>query len=149
MRPKYYYFISILILFSLLICCIQQQEKARVTTNNNVVVKQEQKTEAEDFEVFYRNFLTDDSFQMSRIHFPLEGYNYEGGEKTRWDKSNWQLQKISIYDIDTNEYKKEILKTDSAVYTRIYKDDSDIDIRNKFELIEGKWFLTYHLNIFN
>ena len=65
------------------------------------------KSNVEDFESFYTKFHKDESFQMSRIKFPLQGKMVDESGDTKWTKQNWLMMKVKIYDIDKKKYKVE------------------------------------------
>lgn len=108
-----------------------------------------QKTiEQENWESFYIKFHKDSVFQISRIKFPLEGYGiYEDEGEIRWSRNNWKLLIGGIFDVDTSQYKTEYVKTDTLVTTRIYIPDSGFDVKEKYKLIDGKWYLVYFYDI--
>lgn len=137
-----YRFLVLFLLILLYNCKMSSRNGNLITSSNSQIISQESFTE------FYKQFINNDSFQIARLKFPIEGYYIEDNKKILWNKANWRLQKKSIFDIDTSEYKIIIIKTDTAVSTRIYKNDSEVDIQNKFILIKGKWYLVYHLDIF-
>lgn len=138
-------YITAILLTLVFVGCGSQDNKNKELITNTANI---QPIQVEEFKTFYERFIKDESFQMSRIKLPLEGYFIEGDEKVKWTKDNIITQKGSVYDVDTTNFKVEIIKTDTTILTRIYKIDSEIDIQNKFELINDKWFLTYHLNIY-
>ena len=102
--------------------------------------------QTEDFDHFYHEFHTDSVFQLKRIIFPLEGMRYDNGEEGKWSKKNWQQKRNTIYDVDTNLYKTEFIRSDSLVFERIYIPNSGFDFQCKYKLIEGKWYLVYCLD---
>ena len=67
------------------------------------------KSNIEDFESFYTKFHKDESFQMSRIKFPLQGKMVDESGDTKWSKQNWLMMKVKIYDIDKKKYKIEYI----------------------------------------
>ncbi len=104
---------------------------------------------AEDFQVFYQRFLTDKDFQLSRIVFPLDGYDNNGETTKKWTAaSSWRMVTGSIDKVDTKVYKVEKNFSPQEVNFRIYVENSGIDIRQKFQLKNGKWYLVEYINIF-
>jgi hypothetical protein len=113
-----------------------------------MAIEHKDSVRSEDFKEFYSKFLTDSIFQMSRIKFPLEGRNVEGDKITSWTIDNWVLLKKSAYEVDTVEYKVEITESDILKIFRVYIPDSGFEVLSKFGLIDGKWYLIYHDDIF-
>ena len=106
-------------------------------------------SQPEDFKTFYTKFLQDEHFQLSRINFPLDGEIVEDVlETSPIQKTDWKMVRISVYEIDRNEYKVEIEEDSTHVHHRIYVEDSGIDIDLKYKQIEGKWYLVYYKSIF-
>lgn len=64
----------------------------------------------EEFWTFYRRFHTDSNYQLTRIHFPLDGIikHETTGEKHNWDKASWKIQSkpknLSSYTIQYDNY---------------------------------------------
>lgn len=102
----------------------------------------------EEFNDFYEKFHQDFNFQLERIKFPLPGINSE--EMTvldsvyYWQKENWKFH--SKVEIDTTIYHFKTTKSDSVVTEEISSKTSGFVFRRKFELINGKWYLTYLVN---
>jgi hypothetical protein len=124
-----------------------------ILTTNKIVIN-------ENFNEFYKKFYGDSLFQLSRITFPLKGfnsdeYNEELGDKNPqyfWKKNEWTFletlpQNYVKYDKKEwiEEYKKEIKhKKDSSVLEKIYMVDSGYIEERVFKLIKGKWFLVFY-----
>ncbi len=119
-----------------------------------------QTPQKETFKNFYKKFYSDSTFQISRIAFPLKGFNSdeydpELGSKNPpyyWKKSSWQfietLEKDTVV-IDkkdwTEEYRREINNNkDSTVLEKIYIVDSGYIVERKFKKIKEKWNLVYY-----
>jgi len=115
------------------------------------------KAEIEDFDSFMYKFERDSSFQLSRVDFPLAGFNSElhlsnpdenvkqlEGEPVNvyWQKATWIVQ--TPLNNSTGEFKQDRKKTDSLVVDVIYIPDSDFKIKRTFKRIEGKWYLVYY-----
>jgi hypothetical protein len=74
---------------------------------------------------------------------------FEGGEIVDLTKENWRMLKTTIYEIDTTKYKVELIKTDSLIKTRVFIENSGVDIQSTFKLINKKWYLITHIDYFN
>lgn len=126
------FFISLL-LFSLVSCHSSKKSSVK-------------KSSAEDFESFYTKFHKDESFQMSRIKFPLEGKMVDESGDTKWTKQNWLMMKVKIYDIDKKKYKVEYKKSKSSFYQKFWIEGSGFGAEYRFELLNNKWYLMYALD---
>jgi len=132
-------------IFILSIFFVSCNETSLTNTMNSetVEIKDVQKeSETEDFQTFYQQFISDISFQMERIHFPVDGKYYSEDETYTWSKNNWLPIIKDVKNIDTNELKVEITKTDEKVTHFVYIPNSGFSVKYSFELIDGKWFLT-------
>lgn len=101
---------------------------------------------AEHFDRFYERFHSDSLFQVSRTRFPMGGMLVEGNRKIRWTRENLPLMKVSVFDIDTTQYKVSIKKTADAFTQRVWLEDSGFSSECRFELIDNKWYLVYVLD---
>ena len=137
-KPFNYRFLllTILTILSIIVSC-DKFKKTRTKSINNKEVT------IENFDKFYDKFHIDSLFQMSRIKFPLEGYQFDSEGKTNWSKTNWITLKTKIYDIDTTEYKIEFKKTDKSFSEKFWVENSGFWSEYKFEVINGKWYLVY------
>lgn len=114
----------------------------------------------ENFEVFYKRFYSDSLFQISRIIFPLKGFNSdeydsELGKKNPpyfWKRKEWKFletlpQNYVRYEKKdwVEEYKKEIKHNkDLSVLEKIFIVDSGYIDERIFKLIKGKWYLVFY-----
>lgn len=98
---------------------------------------------SEDFDTFYDKFHKDEKFQLSRIHFPLDGYKNDPDGREKWSRSNWVTMKVKIYDIDQHKFKVTYNKKDDTFYQKVWIDGSGFMSEYRFNQIKGKWFLTY------
>ena len=106
--------------------------------------KSKPKAKTEDFDKFYDKFHKDSKFQMSRLRFPLKGHNEAGKE---WTPANWHVMKGRIYDVDRTKYKVDYKKTDTEFYQKVWLDGSEFNSECRFQLIGGKWYLVYSLEM--
>jgi len=111
----------------------------------------------ESFEYFFEKFSTDSKFRISRIKFPMDGFNSDEGNLNdkdkpyKWEKEDWLF--YSAEDFAKNKSgdikKTDIVKNNSYVIYRMYKENSGYDIQYRFELNKDKWYLlNYSYKIF-
>lgn len=101
----------------------------------------------EDFDAFYEKFMTDSTFQMSRINFPLQGWSSNADSLTLadgfyWQKSDWNIHKKTNYE--EGGYKQDLLKSDVLVKETLYMKGVNIGYERRFMVdTNGKWFLIF------
>jgi len=98
----------------------------------------------ESFDDFYKRFHEDTVFQMTRIKFPLRGERARNFETENWSEANWQPLRVRADEVDTTEYKVDIMKKADTVSTKVYIEGSDVQIYSVFARIDGKWYLVRH-----
>ena len=97
----------------------------------------------EDFDQFYDRFHLDETFQMSRIIFPLEGSSEDASGERTWTPENWMPLKVKIYDVDTSVYKVEYSKNNDSFIQRFWLPGTGFKAEYRFQLKDGKWYLVY------
>ncbi|WP_159102698.1 DUF4348 domain-containing protein [Flectobacillus major] len=144
-----------------LICVLSQVTYLNCTADTkNQQEGQQLAIVEENFNDFYKKFYSDSLFQVSRVVFPLKGFNSdeydeELGDKNPpyfWKKQGWHfLTTLEKYYLKIDkkdwveEYKKVIKHNkDSTVLEKIYIVDSGYIIERKFKKIKGKWFLIFY-----
>lgn len=144
-----------ILLSAFLFSCAQKNKVEEQNANNSLPQSEKNETQTtdlsipEDFKAFYVKFLEDENFQLSRINFPLEGEIIEEDfEASPIQKTDWNMLRGSVYEVDQNEYKVEIEEKSTEVHHRIYIEDSGVDIDMKYKQTDGKWFLIYYKSIF-
>ncbi len=105
------------------------------------------KVEAENFDKFYTNFVSDDVFQTSRVNFPIKGGDISEDGTIEWTKENW-FTLNNIDEVDRNEFDVFIDKSDNKVTHEIQLPRSGFSMNYTFEIIDGKWYIT-ECNIYN
>ena len=161
-----YKYISICLIT--VVCCNQQPDKdksnaaliqgtlpkdtlkASVPYEEKLNPKPQEKLDS-SFENFYLKFHTDSQYQISKIKFPLPGFNtYEEGDdlsdgqsssKYFWAKNKWVLMKIP--DLD-NTYSIKKVKTDSTYDETISIPNSGYYIIRNFKKENGEWYLVFY-----
>ena len=107
------------------------------------------KSGGEEWMEFYEKFHSDSLFQVSRISENFEGTKFYGDTVQNITKSNWRFIHSGVYDVDTSLYKTEVNISDDRVETRIYVENSGIDIKLTYEKINDKWYLVSFIDNFN
>jgi len=103
----------------------------------------------ENWSEFYQKFYSDSLFQVSRLDENFVGKGFYGGEVEKISKDNWTFLRSGIYDIDSTQYKTEIFFEKDKVKTRVYVENSGIDIQSTYKKNSGKWFLIEYSDNFN
>jgi hypothetical protein len=103
----------------------------------------------ENWDDFYKKFYADSLFQVNRLDENFIGKGFYGGEIKKITKNNWAFLRTGIYDIDTTRFKTKITFEKDKVKTRIYVNNSGIDIRSTFNKKNGKWYLTEYIDNFD
>lgn len=109
----------------------------------------------EDFQTFLTKFTSSAEFQYSRIRFPLESpitllSTDEKEEKTfPFTKEKWPLLAKEVFTVE-----RVVLEEGPVYFSKFSVDepqhkefemgyeDSDLDLRVVFDLIDGKWYVT-------
>jgi len=101
------------------------------------------KTAREDFNDFYNRFLTDSSFQMQRVQFPLPGVRYGYGPDTTfvWTEQDWIMLKKPT--LDGTEYNRRLQVSDTLATDEIFADNTGFYFKMVYEPIKRKWYLVY------
>ena len=129
-------------------------EKKQVETNllHKTEVKKE-KFISENFDSFFKKFSTDSAFRLSRVNFPLKGFNSDEtnvNSKDKpylWNKEDWlfytdeDFKNLTEDIIKTDIIKTDIIKDGTFTIFRIYKENSGYDIQYKFKENNKSWFL--------
>ena len=107
-----------------------------------------QKPVTENFSQFIHQFTTDSDFRMSRVNFPLAGSNSddrvvgETQDNYFWAKEDWSFYVEEDFKNNPDAtIKTEAIDNDTTAMYRLYKENSGYDVRYKFELEDGKWYL--------
>ena len=101
-------------------------------------------TANEDFREFYQRFLTDSSFQLQRVQFPLPGekVSAETQDSTyRWTEDEWIM--LQEFELDTTQYKRDLHVTDTLAVDEIYTPGAGFYFKMVFEPVKRKWHLVY------
>ena len=109
----------------------------------------------EDFNGFLKKFTTSAAFQYSRIKFPLKTdivLSIGDGENEKsfpFTKKEWPLLDDETFVEERNEVEGEgvyiskfTIKEPAHVEFESGYEESELDLRVSFDLINGKWFLT-------
>jgi hypothetical protein len=104
------------------------------------------KTAGEDFNTFYEQFLTDSTFQLSRINFPLEGLPASASKADFmngyfWTADNWDIH-IKI-DYEADGYQRNMTELDGYI-REILVHSQGWGLERRFMQVDGKWQLIYY-----
>lgn len=113
-----------------------QTKSKAIVEKKNILRSDEKKNE--DFDLFFKKFESERSFQLSRIKFPLrmESYNEEG-MTTRLEK---QYEFSDLTKIKNLEVKK-IKKSRSEIDLTLAITDTGTQVVYHFAVKNGKWWL--------
>lgn len=100
---------------------------------------------AEDFSRFYSKFNSDSTFQLSRIHFPIDGVIIDGDGERPWNKENWTLLTIPVFEADTTNFEIAFEREKKAFTQKSWIKNSGFAAEYRFELRKRKWYLVYAL----
>ena len=123
-------------------------------TGSNTYALQTSPSHGEDFQAFLVQFTNSATFQLSRIKFPLKSpiillsNDGETEKSFPFTKDKWPLLEEGAFNVERME------DEDGSVYITHYTTDeptkkvfeagfeeSEIDMRVEFVLIDGKWFV--------
>jgi hypothetical protein len=129
-------------------------------TADTLKKENQQQIEEENFDSFYKKFYADSVFQVSRIIFPLKGFNSDArdpelGDKNPpyfWKKNEWSflstLDKDMVKDVheDGVDIYRKVLKRNKnlTVIEKIFREESGYSEERQFKKNKGKWFLVYY-----
>lgn len=107
--------------------------------------KQENKFQFIDssFESFYHRFITDTTFQKSRIQFPLKG-NYQTYELERdWTLEKWPLMQWDFREgLNSQDDSISIVQNNKRFFYGAYCIDCGFSFEMEFSKIKEEWLLT-------
>jgi len=94
------------------------------------------------FNTFYDKFISDTSFQIERVQFPLKGGLTTYGEETKWTKDDWPYMRWSYLD-EMRKSEDSIVswQNDNAFYFGEFCRDCGFSFWMQFEKIDKKWML--------
>ena len=140
-------------------CTILSCNDLKSKQHNNKLTTQS----VEDFNIFYKKFYADSTFQINRIVFPLKGYNqnlhdlYEemkNDENVKKQPESYFTQKgelgfLVAPPLEDTTYRFELKKMDTLVIEKIWIEDSGFLVEKRFKPIDSKWHLVYFRYIDN
>ncbi|MEK6479889.1 hypothetical protein WJR50_20265 [Catalinimonas sp. 4WD22] len=103
-------------------------------------------TAREDFDEFYEKFLTDSSFQMERIQFPLPGIKTTGEEEDsdstyHWTRDEWVMLKKP--NLEGTEFERKLQVSDTLATDEIFTENAGFYFKMVYEPVKRKWHLVY------
>ena len=121
-----------LMLVGLLLCCITACRSSRMATAD------------EAFNTFYDQFLSDSTFQLERIRFPLPGQKFtaEVEDSTyRWNREGWRM--LNEPQLDSAYFTRDLAVTDTLATDEIAGKDSGFYFKMVYRPVKRKWHLVY------
>lgn len=112
----------------------------------------------EEFEFFHKKFLSDPTFQIARIRFPLKGIQLDsdnvgldenGNEITGeyiWTRDTWNILH-ELSKVDSSDFNFETKRGINLVIKKINGKGFGIATEEKYQCINGKWYLIYYKSI--
>ena len=104
------------------------------------------KAAGEDFSIFYERFLTDSTFQLSRINFPLEGLPASADKADFMNGYYWTADKWDIHikiDYEADGYTRNMTELDGYI-REILVHSQGWGLERRFMQVDGKWNLIYY-----
>ena len=101
-------------------------------------------TADEGFDTFYDRFMTDSTFQLERIRFPLPGQKFtEQIEDStyQWSREGWQM--LSEPQIDAAHFTRNLAVTDTLATDEIAGKNSGFYFKMVYRPVKRKWHLVY------
>jgi hypothetical protein len=147
MKLRKYFFII------LLVSCQPQRNEQNIVDETSPMQKNEVLTDSiENFDKFYNQFIIDDSFQSSRIKYPLNGEFYDGSMQDTEDVSHIWTEKDSLnyktLELDTSQFKLvRPFVSDTLVIEKIFIPNSGFETQVHFKRLKGLWYLVYYSSI--
>lgn len=103
-----------------------------------------QATAQEDFAPFYDRFLTDSTFQVSRVRFPLSGQKFTAevaDSAYRWRRADWQM--LREPRLDSTSFTRKLIVSDTLVTDEIAGKNSGFYFRMDYRPMNKQWHLVY------
>ncbi len=98
----------------------------------------------ENFDAFYESFLTDSTFQMERVQFPLQGLRFGEEEDSThtWFREEWIM--LRKPQLEGTEFERNLLVMGDTLATdEIMLKNSGFYFKMVFEPVKKKWHLVY------
>ena len=101
-------------------------------------------TANEDFTAFYQQFLSDSSFQMDRVRFPLPGQKFTADVEDstyRWTREDWRV--LSEPQLDTTHFSRDLSVSDTLATDVIEGKNSGFYFEMVYRPLDHQWHLVY------
>ena len=98
----------------------------------------------ESFDAFYSRFMTDSTFQMERVRFPLPGQKFtaEVEDSTyRWPREDWLV--LSEPQLDSTYFTRNLAVSDTLATDEITGKNSGFYFKMVYRPVKQKWHLVY------
>lgn len=104
-------------------------------------------SKGEEFDDFYDNFLSDQTYQLERIQFPLRGKSPLPGDQNpdfRWERADWVIHKP--IDTKSTGFRSEWVQLgDGLMVEKITNENQSYGMERRFaRLGDGEWYLIYY-----
>ncbi len=99
-------------------------------------------TAREVFAPFYDRFLTDSTFQMTRVRFPLPGQKFTeevADSAYRWQRADWRM--LREPQLDSTQFSRNLSVSDTLVTDEIAGVNSGFYFRMDYRPVDKKWYL--------
>lgn len=147
---RYYYFLPVLCFFAAWFLACKNDTPAPQSAAVPAAATQQQPALPADFQTFYQQFHTDSVFQMSHIHFPLQGDELVKKDSATlqretkwWKREEWVMQHA---DFDPKDYTVETRNIgDIIIIEQIMAKAVPYGIERRFgKQTDGSWALIYY-----
>jgi hypothetical protein len=119
--------------FVFIVSCKENEPKIKLDGNGN-----------EDFVSFYNTFLTDSTFQWTRVDFPMDRTASDfSSNADAWTPDNWIMQKPAP---ESNEIKQEFIPFGEMIIERLIIAEM-YAVERRYIRREGKWYLMYYSDL--
>lgn len=101
-------------------------------------------TASEDFYEFYDRFLSDSTFQMERVRFPLQGLRFGESEDSTytWTREDWIMLKEP--QLEGTDFERNLqVMGDTLATDEISMENSGFYFKMVYEPVRRKWHLVY------
>ena len=100
-----------------------------------------------DFETFYIKFLSDSSYQLSHIQFPLRGRTSSSNSEIKWQKGDWQIH-LAFDPVDSGFQSNFTKISDELIIETIILNKGGYGMERRFSKFGSDgWYLIYYADL--